>query len=195
MALKTPKSPAELPAEGVRVNFRDGPHLLRPLHAGDEEALKAFFRSHTRETVYYRYGYAVREMTDERARNLVRVDQSRDPALGLFGCGPGAGVLHAVGRYYGDAAGLVGEVAFVTRESKRGQGMATCLLERLVRLARHRGLVRLEAQVLSDNTAMLRVFEKQDFKRVRQESGTWIVELVLRDANHPGAPARLAEEG
>lgn len=166
--------------EPQKVQLKDGGYLLRPLHAGDEEVLRGFFYSHTPETVYYRYGYALRDMTPERARELVNVDQNRDPALGIFGVqGKEAGQLFAVGRYYLNPSGDTGEVAFVTHERKRGCGMATLLLMQLVRIARSRSLRRLVAQVLIDNVAMLRVFDKMGFTRLGIEDGDWQLEMDL----------------
>jgi len=87
-------------------------------------------------------------MTHERARRLVGVDQSRDLALGVFERAPdGEEVLHAVGRYLLDPAGRSAEMAFVVRESKRGLGICTVLLRTLLRVARHRGMSYLYAQV------------------------------------------------
>ena len=172
-----------MPFPGTPVSLRDGAYLLRPLHPGDEAALLAFFRSHTEETIYYRYGFALRDMTEARARALVGVDQSKDPAFGVFGVGTtDAGVLHAVGRYYleQDRGGLSGEVAFVTRESKRRCGMGRLLLETLIATAIDRGLHRLWGQVLPDNIPMLRLFQKLGFKRRGLSEGSVRMELKLQ---------------
>ena len=80
--------------------FGGRPHVMRPLQPADEDRLISFFGSHTEETIRQRYGYHISEMTHERARRLVGVDQSRDVALGVFERAPDGGeVLHAVGRY------------------------------------------------------------------------------------------------
>jgi GNAT superfamily N-acetyltransferase len=163
-----------------RVRLKDGVYLLRALHAGDESALIGFFHSHTEETVYLRYGYTLRDMGLERARSLVGVDQSRDPALGIFETPKDGGeILHAVGRYYLGPKGD-GEVAFVTRESKRRTGMGSMLLGTLTCIARSRNLSHLWGQVLHDNLPMLELFEKAGFRKVGTEGGSVIVRLDLR---------------
>jgi len=149
--------PPELKRFGGRVG------LVRPLRAGDESQLQEFFRSHTAETVYERYGCLISTMTAERASQLVNVDQSRDCALGIFEPTPDGEKLHAVGRYCLDPDGKSAELAFVVRETLRHQGMATILLERLIRTARDRRLARLWAQVNAQNAAMLGIFRRHGF--------------------------------
>lgn len=141
--------------------FGGKPHLLRPLGPADEGRLISFFNSHTGETIRQRYGYQISEMTPERARRLVGVDQSRDVALGVFERAPdGEEVLHAVGRYLLDANGKSAEMAFVVRESKRGLGICTILLRTLLYVARTRGMNFLGAQVQADNAPMLAIFRR-----------------------------------
>ena len=147
--------------EPREVMFGGQPHLLRPLGPADEGRLISFFNSHTGETIRQRYGYQISEMTPERARRLVGVDQARDVALGVFTRAPdGDEVLHAVGRYLLDATGKSAEMAFVVRESKRGLGICTALLRTLLHVARSRGMSFLGAQVQADNSPMLGIFRR-----------------------------------
>jgi RimJ/RimL family protein N-acetyltransferase len=153
------KDPREL--EPREIVFGGRPHTLRPLAPADEDRLISFFNSHTEETIRQRYGYHISEMTHERARRLVGVDQARDVALGVFERAPDGGeVLHAVGRYLLDPTGRSAEMAFVVRESKRGLGICTALLRTLLRIARHRGMSYLYAQVQGDNAPMLSIFRR-----------------------------------
>ncbi len=52
------------------------------------------------------------------------------------------------------------EVAFVVDEAYQGCGIATFMLRMLIRLAKERGLKGFQADVLSSNKSMLKVFEK-----------------------------------
>jgi RimJ/RimL family protein N-acetyltransferase len=190
-----PQIGSEDPLQPCRVVLRDGEYWMRPLHAGDEDALRAFFYSHTEETVYLRYGHALHEMSVERARSLVGVDPARDPAVGIFDLsGDEPPRLHAVGRYYLSNDGRGGEVAFVTRESKRRCGMATTLLRTLIATARARGLAYLWAQVLPDNGPMLAVFEKHGFTRGGTADGEVHVRLDLLPGKTPPAVGSDASE-
>lgn len=153
------EDPREL--EPREVVFGGRPHTLRPLGPADEDRLISFFNSHTGDTIRQRYGYHISEMTHERAHRLVGVDQARDVALGVFERAPDGGeVLDAVGRYLLDPTGGSAELAFVVRESKRGLGICTALLRALLRIARHRGMSFLYAQVQADNAPMLSIFRR-----------------------------------
>ena len=153
-------APSALPRP---LKFGGAPHVMRLLHRGDEERLRAFFHSHTPETIHERYGYPVADMSFARASQLVNVDQSKDCCLGIFEAAADGEILHAVGRYCLDADGRSAEVAFVVRESKRDLGMATALLHALTQTARERSLQSLWAQLSPDNGPMLAVFRKNDF--------------------------------
>jgi len=171
--------------------FGGQPHSLRPLTPADEDRLIAFFNSHSAETIRQRYGYHISEMTPERARRLVGVDQTRDVALGVFERTPdGTEVLHAVGRYLLDAGGRTAEMAFVVREGKRHLGIGTALLRRLLEIARQRGMGYLYAQVQADNAPMLDIFRRHH-GRLRPILGADAVEVFVPTASpHVGPPGR-----
>jgi RimJ/RimL family protein N-acetyltransferase len=67
------------------------------------------------------------------------------------------------GRYIVVRPG-VAEIAFVVVDAYQGQGIGTILMQRLAILAREGGLRELIAQVLPENTAMLKMFKKFGFR-------------------------------
>ncbi len=176
------------PLPAHRKKFRRHDYIVRPLQAGDEPRLQEFFRSHTPDTIYDRYGCLVSTMTAERASALVNVDQARDCALGIFAAPPADGTLHAVGRYCLDSSGDAAELAFVVRETMRGQGMATTLLRLLIKTARSRGLARLWAQANNHNADMLGIFRRAGFTLVPEpDNGIICATLVLAPTPAPAA--------
>jgi acyl-CoA hydrolase/GNAT superfamily N-acetyltransferase len=173
-------------AHGVRtrkLQLRDGrEYILRPLAPADDRRLQEFFYSHTEETIVRRYGFTVTRMSRERAFELVGVDQNRDLALAVVELQGPRQVIHAIGRYYLDPDRAGAEMAFVVAENKRRLGMARTLLERMVEVARERGLARLWAQVDRDNEPMLALF--RDCRAVESEGEdmhTVRVEIPLGD--------------
>lgn len=54
---------------------------------------------------------------------------------------------------------LRAEVAFTVLDAWQGHGVATALLDHLIRIGRALGIERFEADVLADNTQMMEVFE------------------------------------
>jgi ribosomal protein S18 acetylase RimI-like enzyme len=72
------------------------------------------------------------------------------------------------------------EVAFVVVDQYQGQGIGSALLRHLATLARGAGIDELIAEVLPDNTSMLKVFEKSGFRlSTRRESQVVHVTLHL----------------
>ena len=71
------------------------------------------------------------------------------------------------------------EVAFAVVDQYQGQGIGAALLHHLAAIARSAGLQELIAEVLSDNTPMLKVFEKGGFGLgMKREPG--VVHVTLR---------------
>jgi GNAT superfamily N-acetyltransferase len=176
------------PPDVLRKKFGRHDCAVRPLQAGDEPRLQAFFHSHTPDTIYERYGCLVSTMTAERASALVNVDQARDCALGIFAAPPAEETLLAVGRYCLDTSGDAAELAFVVREDLRGLGMGTTLLRQLIATARTRGLARLWAQTNNHNADMLGIFRRAGFTIVPEpDNGIICATLVLAPAPAPAA--------
>jgi RimJ/RimL family protein N-acetyltransferase len=72
------------------------------------------------------------------------------------------------------------EVAFTVVDHYQGQGVGALLMRHLAATARQAGIEELIAEVLADNIAMLRVFEKSGLRlATKQEAGVVYVALQL----------------
>ncbi len=165
-------SPSSVPELGTvelkKFTFKNISYTLRPLAPADERKLQEFFYSHNKETLIMRYNHHITQMTREKSCNLVSVNQHADLALCFTKKIYLGEAIQAVARYYYIESTNAGEVAFVIKESLRGMGMATTLLEEMIAVAKIRKLDILVACVRRDNASMLKVFEKAGF--VRQAS-------------------------
>lgn len=179
---QTPVDVPELGNVGFKELTINGERFdLRPLYPSDERRLQEFFYSHTKETLQLRYNAVPTQMSREKSCTLVSIDQSKDLALCIVRQKGSAAQIQAVGRYYLIEAQNSCEVAFVTREKFQGHGMASLLLEEMIRIARLRQLTSMQAYVRADNTAMLNVFERVGFKRLpADEPGEVSLRLVLQ---------------
>ncbi|WP_272977796.1 GNAT family N-acetyltransferase, partial [Idiomarina baltica] len=140
-----------------------------------------FFYSHTKETLQLRYNAVPTQMSREKSCTLVSIDQSVDLALCIVRQKGSAAKIMAVGRYYYIESHNSCEVAFVTREHYQGQGMASVLLQEMIRIAKLRGLDSMQAVVLVNNKPMLNVFEKSGFVRqASDEPGEVMLKLELK---------------
>ena len=68
-------------------------------------------------------------------------------------------------------------------ENFQGRGIASFLFETLIRVAREQGIEGFTADVLADNKAMLKVFEKASFPiRAVMEFGIYNLTIPFEDA-------------
>jgi GNAT superfamily N-acetyltransferase len=84
-------------------------------------------------------------------------------------------------------------VAFVVDENHQGRGIASFLFEMLIRAAREQGIEWFTADVIADNKAMLKVFEKAPFPiHAVMESGIYTLTIPFTDPGEPTAhPANM----
>jgi len=149
--------------EVIKLEMQGEEYFLRPLHPSDQLRLQSFFYSHNKVTLFQRYRNEPKKMGTAQAYRLVNTDLTRDMALCIVERQGPREVILAVGRYYTLKDGISAEAAFVVHETMRGRGFATLLLEKLIDIARQRGLKFMTANVRKDNPSMRRVFEKFQF--------------------------------
>jgi RimJ/RimL family protein N-acetyltransferase len=155
---------------------------IRPIRADDRERLVQAFRSLDRRSIYRRFFFNKRAMSDSEVRYLTESEDARSVVL-VATKGKGAQeAIVGLGQYFrrGDAA----EVAFAVREEFQGRGIAARLLQRLVRIACGEGVARFEAEVLAENGPMLSVFRHSGLTVSESEEGGVIhVALTLDTAS------------
>ena len=108
------------------------------------------------KTLYLRYFSPVKRSPTEQIAIFTDVDHdSRVGLVAVLG-----GEIIAAGTYHRDPVGDTdaAEVAFLVEDSQQGRGLGSILLEHLAAAAQERGIRRFTAEVLSQNTKMLRVF-------------------------------------
>lgn len=138
---------------GVEIRFR-------PIRPSDEEEMRRLFYRFSDEAVYYRYFSTLKAMPHNRMQTYVNVDWNNVMSIVGVAGRPGQGAIVAEARYLLGADRQWAEVAFVVDEPYQGIGICTYVFDLLVRLARERGIKGFWADVLSSNTAMMKVFYK-----------------------------------
>lgn len=144
-----------------------GPGLelkIRPILPSDEDMMRRLFYHFSDESKYLRYFARLSTMPHKEMQKYVNIDYDKTFSI--------VGILQrdrterivAEARYsYYDRIDAY-EMAFIVDEEFQGRGIATFLLNFLIKIARERGIKRLAATVLPQNDKMLRVFEKGDVK-------------------------------
>ncbi len=177
----------------VRATLRNGVEAtIRLLRPDDRGRMAAAVRGLGAETIYTRLFSHRTELTEAGLDRIMRFDPDREAVLVVtIDTGGGEAIIGA-GRYVLAStrpAAVSAEIAFTVEEDYHGQGVAGRLLQTLAAVARERGIGRFEADVLSGNPSMLRVFERSGLPmRRRAEGGVVHVELDLAPEAAGGTP-------
>jgi predicted CoA-binding protein/RimJ/RimL family protein N-acetyltransferase len=177
--------PAELEQPGL---LRDGRSVfIRPVRADDEEAMLDFARRLSRRTLAQRLLGPVPRFHRELLRQFVDVDYTDHLALAAFLDDR----LIGTGRLIRLDDSEHAEVTFTVADEFQGMGLGALLCERLAAAAPAIGVYVFEADVLSTNTAMLRVFAASGYDLSITAEGH-LQHVVLRVDNRAGALARMS---
>lgn len=164
--------------------LRDGRTLeIRALRPADRAGLLASFERTSDESRYRRFFAPKRTFSEKEIDFYMNVDFVDHVALVAVLEEGGRPVIAGGGRYIASEPGRA-EVAFAVDDAHQGLGIATHLMRHLVAIARAAGLREFTAEVLSDNTAMLKVFERCGLATAtRRESGVVHLTMALGGAN------------
>jgi acetyltransferase len=135
--------------------------FLRPIHPEDAILTKKFLSSLSAESKYYRYMEVLREITPTMLQRLTQIDYDRE--MVLIGILPPDNTPIALGHYYIESDGESAEFALVVADAYQGKGIGQILMERLLTIAKTRGLKQLSGEVSSDNHKMRQFLEKLGF--------------------------------
>jgi RimJ/RimL family protein N-acetyltransferase len=176
-----------MPAESIMTagsysaaeTLRDGRSLeIRALRPDDRDGLLAAVARTGEQSLYRRFFTFKRSFTDREIDFFINVDFVSHVALVAVLKEDGQSTIVGGARYILAKPGRA-EVAFAVDDEHQRQGIGAALLRHLSGIAREAGLLELIAEVLPDNAAMLKVFEKSGLQ-VATRRGTDVVHVVLR---------------
>lgn len=176
--------PASAPAPGVgdlpttqhRIDGRRV--VVRPMRPEDKPMEAAFVRGLSAQTRYNRFMVTMLELPPGKLDYLTDVDQVRHVALVATVATEGRQVQAGVARYFVDAAGTACEFAVAVDDRWQGSGLAGILMQRLMALARSRGLATMEGLVLRTNAQMLKLARQLGFRQQRDPADRDAVRVV-----------------
>jgi RimJ/RimL family protein N-acetyltransferase len=152
---------------------------IRALTPEDRPALLAAVDRTSEESLYRRFFSPRRRFTERETAYFVDVDFEKHVALVAVTEENGRPTIVAGGRYIVVEPGKA-EVAFVVVDAYQGHGIGSALMRHLAIIAAAAGLQQFTAEVLAENTPMLRVFERSGQNlRSKLESGVLHVDLDL----------------
>lgn len=160
--------------------LRDGRTVtIRALRPDDRAEFLAAVGRSSPQSLYRRFFAPKHGFTEDEIRFFLNVDFVDHVALVALVEEGGRLVIVGSGRYIILRPGKA-EVAFVVVDQYHGQGIGAALMHHLVTIARESGLKELVAEVLHQNVAMLRVFQKSGVQvSTKHEAGVAHVTLRL----------------
>ena len=157
--------------------------LIRAIRPDDKAALRSGFADLSGHSRQLRFFGFKNDISDRELQYYTEVDEIHHVALVVIVKDNGNERIIGGGRYIEyDVPGQQGqaEVAFAVADEFQGLGLATLLFKHLVLIARQNGLKKFKAEVLRENSSMLKVFEHSGLPMQRSvDSGVVDVTLDL----------------
>jgi acetyltransferase len=156
--------------------LRDGREVLvRPIMPEDEPLIVALHASHSEHTLRMRFFSLVKRLSAESLYRLCHLDYDRDMALVAEVKEGGQRRVLGVARYFLQPETGVAEFALVVADGHQRQGLGRHLMQRLIDVARERGVRKLAGQVLAENVPMLQLTSGLGFRHASSDDPTVVV--------------------
>jgi len=165
------------------VTLRGGRRVaLRSIRPDDREVLQAAFGRLSGEARYMRFMATMKELSPAMLERAVHPVAGRDLALVALAdpAAKGAdGSIVAGARYIAGEDLRSCEFAIAVTDEWCGAGLASRLMQELIRSARARGLKSMEGFILSGNTPMRKLAKRLGFQVTASDEGPGVVRVVL----------------
>jgi acetyltransferase len=132
---------------------------LRPVQPEDEPLLHDLAAHMSPEDLRLRFFTPVRGISHAVAARLTQIDYDREMALIASSNGTALGIAH----FFADPDRLSAEYAIAVRSDWQGRGVGYVLMNRLIEIARQRGVGELVGEVLCENQPMLAMCRELGF--------------------------------
>jgi acyl-CoA hydrolase len=158
--------------------------FFRPVKSTDERGIQDLFYSLPEQDVYTRFFQNLKALPHKLAQPLVALDYTdRMAIVGVMGKEETESreQIIAVGRYIRDVNTNLAEVAFTIHNDWQHRGIGTFLLKYLVQIAQEHNIAGFTADVLRENTPMMKVFAKSGHPmKTTLEYGVYEIEILFQ---------------
>ena len=151
---------------------------VRPIRPEDAEIEQDFVKNLSPESKYFRFMQSMDQLTPMMLARFTQIDYDREMALvGVVNeHTPNARIL-GVARYVSNPDRQSCEFALTVADDWQKKGIGRQLMQRLMTVARDRGIEIMEGEVLSNNSKMLRLCERLGFRAVHSAADPDVVEV------------------
>jgi acetyltransferase len=166
----------------THIQLSDGTDIvIRPIRPEDAEMEQEFVRNLSPEAKYFRFMNALQELSQEMLVRLTQIDYYNEMAL--IAVKPNSKSEEQIGvvRYTTNLDQRSCEFALVVSDAWQGLGIGYQLMQKLMDIARDRGLERMEGQVLASNSRMLNMMRSLNFRigPDPEDTAVKLVEIAL----------------
>lgn len=152
--------PAELE---TRVCLKSGVFsVFRAIRPEDASGLQQFVRGLSEQSRYFRFVGAMQELPPRLLARFTQIDYDREMAIIALLESDETKIIGVV-RYMLNPDAKSCEFSLAVADEVHGQGVGGSLMQRLMQIAKARGLVVMEGIVLANNSAMLRLVTRLGF--------------------------------
>lgn len=138
------------------LQLADGTNIvIRPIRPEDAEIEQTFVRGLSERAKYFRFVETLQELTPAMLIRFTQIDYDREMALIAVTEDGGKEVEIGVARYVTNPDGETCEFALVVADAWQRKGIGSGLMDRLMDIAKTRGLKTMEGEVLANNEDML----------------------------------------
>jgi acetyltransferase len=165
--------------------LRDGTRvLIRALRPEDAALYPDFLADIDTDDLRLRAFAVISEVTPRQIERLTHFDRAH--AFALAAIAEDDGRLLGVARVHNEPGDQSGEFAVLVRSPLKGHGLGWLLMQRMIEVARERGLQRVYGEVLRENTTMLTMCRELGFETTadRADPAVEVATLTL-DAPQP----------
>jgi acyl-CoA hydrolase/GNAT superfamily N-acetyltransferase len=159
--------------------------FFRPVKPTDERAIQDMIYALPEQDMYTRFFQNLKSFSHKLAMPLAAIDYTDRMAIAAVTGREepeSKEKIVAVGRYIRDPNTNFAEVAFTTDHEWQDRGVGTFLLRYLIRIARENNIKGFTADVLSQNTPMMKVFGKSGYPlKSNLEYGVYELEIPFFD--------------
>jgi len=180
--------PAGYPSDWEEtVQLEDGTQVyLRPILPSDARRLQEGFLRLSPQSIYMRFLEALKQLSDEQARELATVDYHDRMAIVAEVEENGERQMVGVTRYAllpVEEPGLA-EAAIVVGDEFQNRGLGTVMISRLVQYARQQGLRAFVATVQMSNARIMHFIKRSGLRAERKmiEPGVWDLHIYLNNS-------------
>jgi acyl-CoA hydrolase/RimJ/RimL family protein N-acetyltransferase len=162
------------------VTLKDGQTVsIRPARASDVHGLQDLFYSLPPQDILTRFFAKISALPYKEAQHLCNVDYENEMAfVAVSGERENETIIGSC-CYFVDHSENLGEVAYMIRHEWQSHGLGSLLQETMTAYARKMGLRGFKADILSENTKMIRLFQKVGTVDMKRDMDAYEMQIIF----------------